>query len=200
MKPKRVLSSPEEKANKAASDREYYLKNRERILGQVKAYKEKIMGPPSPRKTESERFTAKLSPPNETGCRLWQGSIDTSGYGLFRRATGKLVKAHRFAWERENGPISEGMQVCHRCDVPTCCEASHHFLGSIADNMRDRNQKGRHAHGIRNAAAKLDDAGVRRVRVAFSAGASVASIAREYGVTWRTVWLAAVGISWRHVK
>lgn len=77
-----------------------------------------------------------------TGCLLWQGATNTDGYGLIRHQ-GTLWKVHRLMYTLMLGPISNGMLVCHTCDVPRCAEPTHHFLGTHADNAHDRDRKGR---------------------------------------------------------
>jgi hypothetical protein len=42
-----------------------------------------------------------------------------------------------------NGPILEGVLVCHSCDNRRCCRPSHLFGGSYEDNARDMGRKGR---------------------------------------------------------
>ncbi len=82
-------------------------------------------------------------------CWPWTGSVDHHGYGGFRVEPGKLVRTHRFAYALKHGPIPEGMHVCHHCDNPPCCNDAHHFLGTVADNIRDMWAKGRHTKGGR---------------------------------------------------
>lgn len=89
----------------------------------------------------------------ETGCLIWQGSLDRRGYGGVRRA-GKLWSAHRYAWWLANGDIPPGMYVLHRCDTPACVRPSHLFLGTQGDNMRDAKAKGRLATGERGLTCK----------------------------------------------
>ncbi len=81
-------------------------------------------------------------PEPTTGCRLWLECVGHGGYGIVRAGRAKF-RAHRVAWELQRGPIPEGLCVCHRCDTPACVNVEHLFLGTHADNARDRNAKGR---------------------------------------------------------
>lgn len=90
-----------------------------------------------------------ISPEPMSGCWLWTGNL-THGYA----ALGKK-RIHRLMWEREHGPIPQGLYVCHKCDVPLCVNPSHLFLGTQKDNIQDMIQKGRAnfiKHGMANAA------------------------------------------------
>ena len=75
-------------------------------------------------------------------CRKWPGPFTTKGYGVVHH-NGKRLQAHRWIWEQANGPIPKGMCVLHHCDVRNCIELSHLFLGTVADNNKDRAKKGR---------------------------------------------------------
>jgi len=80
------------------------------------------------------------------GCWLWTGSINKDGYGQVR-IDKQTLKVHRLAWEEVNGPIPDGLRVCHHCDVPACCNPAHLFIGTQRDNVTDMINKGRFKGG-----------------------------------------------------
>ena len=77
-----------------------------------------------------------------TGCWIWMGYLNSGGYGSFY-VDGQLRSAHRVSWELHYGPIPEGLNVCHHCDVPGCVNPDHLFVGTQKDNIRDALNKGR---------------------------------------------------------
>jgi hypothetical protein len=92
------------------------------------------------------RFISKYEPVTESGCWIWMAASTVDGYGIFT-INRKLIYAHRFSYEFFVGPIPLKMFVCHQCDVPSCVNPSHLFLGTNGDNVRDSVRKGRnHNH------------------------------------------------------
>ena len=115
-------------------------------------------------------------------CWPYMGSRNSSGYGGLG---GKDGSTHRAAHESENGPIPDGMSVCHRCDNPPCCNPAHLFLGTVLDNSRDMVSKGRSpdTRNERSGKAKLTNAQIEEIRERWGSGETLKSLAREFRVS-----------------
>ncbi len=98
---------------------------------------------PLPSTPLRQRFQKLVGPVNENGCMLWTGANNVNGYGRIGYGDGRTVAAHRVAYELANGPIPDDLQVLHKCDVRSCVNPAHLFLGTQADNMQDMSRKGR---------------------------------------------------------
>lgn len=144
-----------------------------------------------------ERFSTKWVKDEASGCHLWIGAKLPKGYGFMKLPRERRqIYAHRLAYLIHYGEIPDRMQVCHRCDNPSCVNPEHLFVGSSQDNHDDMKVKGRSTYGERNARAKLTDEQVAQIRMAAEAGESNEAIAERFGIHKATVSRIAVGSRW----
>jgi len=150
---------------------------------------------PHPKVLPEIRFHQKYQK-NEYGCWLWTGYADLDGYGRFQVATRTSIRAHRFSFELFNGPVPSGLHVLHTCDTPRCVNPAHLYVGTNADNMRDKALRGRAPimvnpnPGEHNGRAKLsneDVAYIRSVLIAPRGGGTVVKLAERFGVHFTTI-------------
>lgn len=81
-----------------------------------------------------EAFAARTR--RDGDCIVWTGAKYPSGYGQIR-INNKLIRAHRYAWERVNGPIADGLIVDHMCWNRACVNVAHLRLGTDALNRQN---------------------------------------------------------------
>lgn len=140
-------------------------------------------------------------PEPNSGCLLWLGR-GSGHFGHCEFGHGKLGEgrwlAHRAAWVAAHGEIPAKMCVCHKCDVPACVNPAHLFLGTRADNCRDRGRKGRTVarRGESHPRTKLTEAIVVAIR---ADGRTRIAVGAEYGVSPRVVSDVVRRRCWRHV-
>lgn len=147
----------------------------------------------------SERFMAYVDKAGPNGCWLWTGGKSSHGYGAFRMFQPKrTVRAHRLSYEMHKGPIPSGLHVCHGCDNPGCVNPDHLWLGTPADNARDRDAKNRVQSGERHYAAKLTAADVADI-IRASSGTTQDALASKFGITQSAVSHIVSGRRWKRV-
>jgi hypothetical protein len=133
---------------------------------------------------------------NNNGCLLVTShALDRGGYVWIRR-NGKSHHMHRHLYERLKGSIPEGMVVRHTCDNPSCINLKHLILGTVADNNRDRDSRGRTAKGTRNGAARLTEDEVKEIIISDQ---SIRTLAKEYRVGVNTIQQAKSRQTWKHL-
>lgn len=138
-----------------------------------------------------------------TACWEWQGATNgQKGYGQLTIRQRHLY-AHRLAYALIHRDPGE-LLVCHQCDNRLCCNPSHHFLGTMKDDVKDMVTKGRARggaqqplKGVQHPQAKLTDALVQQIRA--SNGISCNEWARRLGVSPGTISCIINRRTWKHL-
>ncbi len=149
-----------------------------------------------------DRFWQKVR--KSRRCWEWLGGL-RDGYGITKAGNGTQTRnAHRVSWMLCRGAIPNGLLVLHRCDNPKCVKPSHLFLGTIADNMADRDAKGRQAKGERAGRSLLTEVQAREILKKKPLGKTPwgyqLAVAHEFGLNdpqvVRNIWKRK---TWRHI-
>lgn len=134
---------------------------------------------PRRREDDHARFWSRVRKSDGDGCWEWTHTM-SKGYGVIKMR-GKAMHAHRAAWILANGPIPDGLFVCHACDNRPCVRLSHLFLGTHTDNMRDMHQK--RPVWQRASQAKLTTDECLSIRQHRQSGSTLTAIAAKYNVS-----------------
>jgi hypothetical protein len=143
-------------------------------------------------------------------CWEWYPATHRFGYGRLW-IKGRAVYAHRYMWEKVNGPIPPGLCVLHLCDNPPCVNPEHLHLGTRSDNVVDRHMRQRDArgetHGLavhpelrprgeRHGMAKINEDAVLDIRRRISNGEMQKSVAKDYGLSRNQIWRITKRLQW----
>lgn len=135
------------------------------------------------------RFWKHVDVRGEDECWEWKACKDNRGYGKLSSTHKKSpLRAHRVSWEIHNGKIPNGLNICHKCDNPSCVNPNHLFLGTQRENMTDAYKKKKidnytHGAGENNNSAKLTNAEVKKIREEYVNGATIAQLKKKYNHT-----------------
>lgn len=153
---------------------------------------------PIPTFTESDlkRFWSKVDKRGPDDCWEWTAAKDKFGRGMFR--FGSLYKAPRIAFFLSNDIDPGEADVCHTCDVPSCCNPAHLWSGTRRQNNDDRDEKGHQiSHpGEEHGMAILTES---QVKCILSSPESGRSLALKFGVSEVTVSAIRCGRLWKHI-
>ncbi len=162
------------------------------------------MKPPRKRGSLHERFWRFVVPEPNSGCWLWDGSIDTKGYGQMRDEKRRIRIATHVSLEIDGRPLPAGMCACHHCDNPGCVNPGHLFIATRKGNTQDMIAKGRQSfpptmRGTANPITKINPEIVADIRASMARGEVKRRIAERYGLSPSTINDIRRGKSWSHV-
>jgi DNA-binding CsgD family transcriptional regulator len=145
-----------------------------------------------------EAFEARYIPEPNSGCWLWIGKIDSSGYGQVNWAVlgGGLHQVHRLSWKLFRGPLDDRDLVCHHCDVRCCVNPDHLFIGDNQINMDDMVAKDRQRKGENAGMAKISE---EQAIAIICDSRTQYEIARDYSIDPSTVSSIKRGEIWKHL-
>lgn len=89
-----------------------------------------------------KRLWAKVNKRGPGGCWLWTATVNHAGYGRFCiGGRGNTGLAHRVVYEFLVGPVPEGLQLDHSCNVRRCVNPKHLEPVTAAENWRRRDER-----------------------------------------------------------
>lgn len=142
-----------------------------------------------------ERFMDKVSPEPNSGCWLWTADLGTYGYGRMSTSrTAGPVDAHRLSYRLFRGEIPKGAYVLHKCDVRSCVNPDHLFVGTHADNMQHGVDHKRWPRGSKHWNVKLTE---EQARFAKTSPLSRREVAALLGCSDGTIQSIRNGKSWK---
>lgn len=158
-----------------------------------------------------ERFWSKVSiKDDDESCWTWFGARrGTPGedYGSIRWINpmtdkNEIIGAHRMSFFLANGCLPEVAR--HTCDNPPCVRPSHLLDGTHADNMRDRQERGRYKKpapkfGEDNHRSVITEEDVIKARQMARDGMTHLAAAEALGKPPAAVKQAIIGKSWNHL-
>lgn len=132
---------------------------------------------------------------NGLDCVEFQGFRDKDGYGKITKGKSNFL-AHRLSYAESRGlDLSEinGLLVRHSCDNPACVNPGHLQVGTHADNMRDKVERGRASRlqGESHPRAKLKETQVSEIRRRYQSRSDkdgTRALAAEFGVSRSLIW------------
>lgn len=146
-----------------------------------------------------DRYNLYSAPDPNSGCWLWMGNITSNGYGDFKDKNRKQVLAHIASYKTFKGD-TKGLCVLHKCDIRSCVNPDHLFLGTRKENIEDMDKKGRRVppFGERNVNAKLTWIKAEAIREKLKNGQSSRSLAKEYTLNRSTVLDVKNNRTWKY--
>lgn len=145
-------------------------------------------------KTKDLSFFLKQTTQNGD-CLEWIRALNTDGYPRTVWKGSTNGKVHRIVWELFNKEDATGKIVRHLCNNPKCINPKHLSIGTIADNIRDRDLANRHG------ARKITPKDVLTICALYKTKRyTQKEIGTLFGINSRTVSSVINGKHWKHVN
>ena len=138
-------------------------------------------------------------------CWPWNGRRNRDGYGVvtYHKTTTIASRAIFELWHKKR--IKTGICICHYCDNPICVNPAHLWPGTIADNNRDCNEKGRrvitnHVRGEQVQCSKVTPADVTMIRILKSQGFTYELLRGIFGIDNNPLFCIVHHKTWKHIE
>lgn len=131
------------------------------------------------------------------GCWVWMRAKIKYGYGC----NGGGLVHRQFLSIKVGRPLLRSECALHACDNPSCVNPDHLWIGTIAENNRDRVIKGRsnRPRGERNGRAVLTESQALEIRRRRGDGERCRDLAKEFGVSNQLISNIGLRIAWSHL-
>jgi hypothetical protein len=156
------------------------------------------------RRSIADRLHDKTNKNGSNGCWIFTGVLSGKGYGYISigGAGGRMLRAHRVAYELKHGPVPDGLLVLHKCRCRACVNPDHLELGTHKkNNGPDMIRDGTLSCGERNGRSILTSMKVYWIRRLYATGmCTQQALADIYGVSRSTVEDIVLRKKWKHLK
>ena len=153
------------------------------------------------KKTDAQRFKENVRIDKSTGCWLWGGYRDHRGYGRFYLSKKQqMVPAHRYLYEKANGPMPPGHETHHKCFFKNCVNPNHIQLLSHKDHMQLHAKLGVWG-GEKNSQSRYTDLEVMSIKLlrrVFLIPARL--IADKMDLPLRSIYYLSSNQGWNHLE
>jgi len=144
----------------------------------------------------AKQITAVLD--KNTNCWLCNShASNNNGYRRFSR-NNKMESVHRYVFKYFYGDPGSGLEICHSCDTPACCNPYHLSADTHKADMEQMVARGRQAKGETHGSAKLTENDV--IAILADNVSKPKEIALRYGVSTENIRQIKRGELWKHIN
>ena len=122
---------------------------------------------------------------------------DSNGYPV-STINGKFDRIYRHFYKKFKGDIQKGLVIRHTCDNRLCINPEHLIIGTHADNVKDRVERGRSAKGMKNGRSKLNIEQVKLIKTDNTTPKT--QLAKRFGVDPKVIRDIKNGKTWSSVN